>query len=103
MSEFSRIVQLAQLSDWRAMKSSFVLSFALVFGFACAFSACASPPPEQAFNKIANASIHRIALLKVPETNLRVINMGSAFGGFGLIGAALAESDEDSKSQAFAA
>lgn len=73
-----------------------------MFGLTCALSGCASPPRDQAFNKVANAGIHRIALLKVPEADLRVINIGGALGGFGLIGAALAESDEDSKSQAFA-
>jgi hypothetical protein len=59
---------------------------------------CGSPPPDQAFDKVANSRMKSILVLEVPEVELGVINMGSAFGAFGLIGAALGESDEQAKS-----
>jgi hypothetical protein len=59
---------------------------------------CGSTPPDQAFDKVAGSRIQRILLLEVPETALGVVNQGSAYGAFGLVGAALGESDEQSKS-----
>ena len=62
---------------------------------------CSSAPPDQAFDKVANSRVQSILLLEVPETELRVVNLGSAFGAFGLLGAALGESDEQAKSSEF--
>ena len=62
---------------------------------------CGSPPADQAFDKVAGSRIQSILLLEVPETELRVVNLGSAFGAFGLLGAALGDSDEQTKSTEF--
>jgi hypothetical protein len=62
---------------------------------------CTSPPPDQAFDKTTNSRIQSILLLDVPEPELGVVNQGSAFGAFGLVGDALGESDEQSKSGQF--
>ena len=59
---------------------------------------CGSRPPDLAFDKVGNSWIKSIDLLQVPETDFIVSNVGSAYGAFGLIGAALGESAEQAKS-----
>jgi hypothetical protein len=62
---------------------------------------CASLP-KQAFDKGANANVRTIALLVAPSpSELRVVNMDSMGGAFGLIGATVAAGEEDRKSEEF--
>jgi hypothetical protein len=64
---------------------------------------CASPPPDQAFDKVRSARLQKLLILQVPETKLAAINLGSGYDAFGLVGGLLGESDEQAKSSRFEA
>jgi hypothetical protein len=81
------------------MKSTAVLIW--LAGILWVVSGCASTP-HVAFNKAASSYVKRIALLQVRSPRaLEVTNLGGAGSAFGLIGAAVASADEDSKTHFF--
>lgn len=64
-------------------------------------TACATFP-KQAFDKRANAGLRTIAILEAPAPETLVVsNVGGVASGFGLLGAAIEESEEARKSRLF--
>ena len=60
-------------------------------------SACAGMPKQQTYNRDANASIRKIAVLPMRETELQLMLLNNPAASFGLIGGLVAEADRASK------
>ena len=84
------------------LSTRFLFALLASIAMSSALSACASMRPSQAFDKPHHAEIRHIALLRVPDPQLKVTNLGGSLGAFGLLGGAMAAADEDTKSHEFA-
>lgn len=72
------------------------------FAITLVLAACASPPPKIALSEQAAANLDDLTLIRPPqETGLTVMTIGHAAGMFGLVGGAIAASDQQDKSARF--
>ena len=65
--------------------------------FAALLSSCAGLPPQQTYNREANASIKTIQVLPMRETEVSLMLLNNPAASFGLIGGLVAEADRASK------
>jgi hypothetical protein len=65
--------------------------------FAVILTACAGLPPQQTYNREANASIKTIQVLPMRETEVSLMLLNNPASSFGLIGGLVAEADRASK------
>ncbi len=87
------------IMELKTMISKFLSALTFVLSIV-ALTGCISIP-RQEFVKSANENIKKIAIIQAEPSELRVVNFGGASGAFGLIGAAIAAADQESKSSDF--
>lgn len=69
----------------------------LLCAFVALLSSCAGLPPQQTYNREANASIKTIQVLPMRETEVSLLLLNNPAASFGLIGGLVAEADRASK------